>query len=50
VLGDLVGEVAGYGSAHEGDGVDGDRHVLGLNGGCVAKTVDEGGIEVREGG
>jgi hypothetical protein len=36
MLGDLVGEVTSYSGAHEGDGVDGDGHVLGLDGGGVA--------------
>lgn len=50
VVGHTVGEDGGDGCADEGDGVDGDGHVLGLDGGGVAEAVDEGGVEVGEGG
>lgn len=48
MLGDLVGEVAGCCGADEGESVDGDGHVLGLDGGGETEAVDEGWIEVGE--
>ena len=50
VLRDLISENASNGCADEGHGVDGDRHVLGLDGAGVAEALDEGGVEVGEGG
>jgi hypothetical protein len=50
VVGDGVGEVGGDGGADECDGVYGDCHVLCLDGRGVAEAVDEGGIEVGQGG
>jgi hypothetical protein len=46
VVGDGVGVVGGDCGADECDGVDGDGHVLCLDSGCVAESVDEGGVEV----
>jgi hypothetical protein len=50
VVGDGVGVVGGDCGADECDGVDGDGHVLGLDGGFVTESVDKGGVEVGESG
>lgn len=50
MLRDAVGEVARDRGADEGDSVDGDGHVLGLDGGGVAEAINESGVEIRKGG
>lgn len=48
VIRDGVGEISGDGCTDKGDGVDRHSHVLGCDSICVAKAIDEGGVEVGE--